>query len=124
VSVDLFVSNDGPSGGCLNLNLSNENFRQLMRLLGFDDVVDSKDGLIGEFSGDRLALLKARAENAQALIRSNSDLDAGTLSTYLPLGGGLVIACGRPAGYYEMRLTQLLALVDDAIAASVPLCYS
>ena len=93
------------------LNVSNANFRSLMALL------DIECDCYGEFTGDLLADLKTRVQFALDALRAMPELDEGTPAVdYTTPGGTRFIDCGRSDGYYAHRLSELLTIIDAALA--------
>jgi len=117
----------GTGGDDRDLNVSNANFRAIMRLLdvGLDDPDDDADPLAGSFTGATLDALETSVAfvlDSLAALPMLDDEIAGeeTIGT----GGARLVACGRRAGYFTDRLTRLRALIARARAAKEPLRYA
>lgn len=104
-----------------SLNLSNANFRRLMDLIG----IELGESLCGEFAGLGLQDLRDRTLFALDSLRAMPSLDAGT-PTVEAVGthGARWIDVGVREGYYESRLTALLAQLDIALETNELLLFS
>ena len=103
---------DGPDyDNPLSLNVANGNYIRLMQLLGLDH-----SGYCGTWGDGSLQEVKDKLTFALESLKAMPELDGGTLTEESKGKGGCVwIDCGLPDGYFQMRLTTLLGIVNKAI---------
>lgn len=134
MSVDIYVP--GHSDHPDTMNVANENFVRLMRLIGLE--VRTEDGLCGNLF--ELGLVRNHVVSTLHMISDFPELDAGTEARIITPEeieeltpgtrelvqalGAQVIDCGWPPGYIRQRLGQLLRLIDFAIREGKGLRYS
>jgi hypothetical protein len=123
MSVSIYLRSSLREEDVNELNLANGNFVRLMEML--DVPIDVEDGLCGEWRGEQLLHLQANVRIALDGVRAMPELDGGTETVERRGAGGCrVIECGHTPGYFEHRLSALLALVEAAIENQEPLLFS
>jgi hypothetical protein len=90
---------------CPEVNMANGNARYVMGLLGIE---------FGDGSGSMPAAEFAERLGFATVVGGG---DAGTVTVeYREAGGARVIECGRPVGYADQRLAQLVEIAEWALA--------
>jgi len=109
------------TGSDSSLNLSNTNFRRLMDLVG----IELSESLCGEFAGAALEDLRQRTLFALESVRAMPALDGGTPSVeFVGARGARCVEMGLREGYFESRLSALLAEIEVALETGQPLRYA
>jgi hypothetical protein len=117
MSVDLFVA--GRPGAPEAINVANGNWARLVEVIGIEL---GEDPWYGEIAN--LAQLRERVQICLEGVRAMPALGEIPNEAYGVPDGPLVIVCGWEPGYLEMRLQQLLKLIDFAIREGKPLRYT
>ncbi len=101
----------------LDLNVSNANAYALLERLGYE-VTD--DGIIGDTTPDDML--------GRAMVGNVGRDDSGTDPVETPGewfgGGATMIDCGRRDGYFEDRMTALVALATEAQTRQVMVMWA
>ena len=118
MSVSIYIG----AGAEDDLNLANGNFVRVMHLI--DEPVDPAN-LCGVWEGPALAALAVKVRFALDSIRAMPSVDDGTPAIASRIHGHMaVIDCGLRDGYFADRLSRLMAVIEEALEAGVPLHYA
>jgi hypothetical protein len=116
VSINVWVEGDPNHETAGDFNVSNDNWMRLLSLIGADDLTL----WAGSLCGGGLADFRCKVVFALETVRRMPELDSGTPSRHI----GNIVEAGLPEGYYQMRLTALLALVDRALRRGTALLWA